>query len=124
MLKDFLVREPLKIQFRAESFNLTNTPHFANPGNNVSSRILNADGTERVLQPHEDDYQNNAMTVGGGTRVFGAQAWRFLPTDFAMASTYGAPPGSSLADWPIGYDDLAPYYQRAEWEIGVDLAAR
>ena len=59
------------------------------------------------------------MTVGGGTRVFGAQAWRFLPTDFAMASTYGTPPGSSLADWPISYDDLAPYYQRAEWEIGV-----
>jgi choline dehydrogenase-like flavoprotein len=51
--------------------------------------------------------------------VFGAQAWRFLPADFAMASTYGIPPGSSLADWPIGYADLAPYYQRAEWEIGV-----
>jgi len=81
--------------------------------------FVDADGAERVIQPHEDDYQNNAMTVGGGTRVFGAQAWRFLPTDFAMASTYGAPPGSSLADWPIGYDDLAPYYQRAEWEIGV-----
>ena len=59
------------------------------------------------------------MAVGGGTRVYGAQAWRFLPTDFAMASTYGVPPGSSLADWPIGYDDLAPYYERAEWEIGV-----
>jgi choline dehydrogenase-like flavoprotein len=81
--------------------------------------FVDADGAERVVQPHEDDYQNNAMTVGGGTRVFGAQAWRFLPTDFAMASTYGTPPGSSLADWPIGYDDLAPYYQRAEWEIGV-----
>src|SRR5215207_3727099 len=23
------------------------------------------------------------------------------------------------ADWPISYADLAPYYQRAEWEIGV-----
>jgi choline dehydrogenase-like flavoprotein len=76
-------------------------------------------GVEHVIAPHEDDYQNNAMTVGGGTRVFGAQAWRFLPTDFAMASTYGTPPGSSLTDWPITYDDLAPYYQRAEWEIGV-----
>ena len=81
--------------------------------------FVDASGAERVVQPHEDDYQNNAMTVGGGTRVFGAQAWRFLPTDFAMASAYGAPHGSSLADWPIGYADLAPYYQRAEWEIGV-----
>ena len=23
------------------------------------------------------------------------------------------------ADWPFGYDELAPYYERAEWEIGV-----
>ena len=65
--------------------------------------FVDADGAERVIPPHNDDYQNNAMTVGGGTRVFGAQAWRFLPTDFAMASTYGIPPGSSLADWPISH---------------------
>ncbi len=76
-------------------------------------------GQERVLQPHEDGYQNNAAAVGGGTRVFGAQAWRFLPQDFQMATTYGVPADSSLADWPIGYDDLAPYYERAEWELGV-----
>jgi hypothetical protein len=37
------------------------------------------------------------MTVGGGTRVYGAQAWRFTPEDFAMATTYGLPDGSGLA---------------------------
>jgi choline dehydrogenase-like flavoprotein len=57
--------------------------------------------------------------VGGGTRVFGAQAWRFCPEDFRMASTYGIPDGSSLADWPISYEDLEPDYDRAEWELGV-----
>jgi len=57
--------------------------------------------------------------VGGGTRVYGAQAWRFLPQDFRMASLYGIPTGSSLADWPINYADLEPYYERTEWEIGV-----
>ena len=36
-----------------------------------------------------------------------------------MASRYGVPAGSSLTDWPITYDDLAPYYEQAEWEIGV-----
>lgn len=76
-------------------------------------------GKEHVVRPNEGAYQNNAMTVGGGTRVYGAQAWRFMPRDFRMASTYGAPEGSSLADWPISYDDLEPYYERAEWEIGV-----
>ncbi len=76
-------------------------------------------GYAHVLQPHEGGYQNNAATVGGGTRVYGGQAWRFMPQDFRMASTYGVPEGSSLADWPISYADLEPYYERAEWEIGV-----
>lgn len=76
-------------------------------------------GEEHVVRPNQGFYHNNAMTVGGGTRVYGAQAWRFLPEDFLMASIYGVPDGSSLADWPITYETLAPYYDRAEWEIGV-----
>lgn len=77
------------------------------------------DGSERISLPFEGEYHNNAMTVGGGTRVYGAQAWRFHPDDFRMASRYGVPEGSSLADWPISYDELEPYYTRAEWEVGV-----
>jgi len=46
-------------------------------------------------------------------------AWRYHPLDFRMRSTYGAPEGSTLEDWPISYDDLEPYYEKAEWEIGV-----
>ncbi len=57
--------------------------------------------------------------VGSGTLVYGGMAWRFLPDDFRMASRYGVPAGSSLTDWPIAYDDLEPWYDRAEWEIGV-----
>ena len=56
---------------------------------------------------------------GGGTRVYGAQAWRFMAEDFAMASTYGIPDGSALADWPIRYDEMEPFYTQAEYEIGV-----
>ncbi len=76
-------------------------------------------GRARTIRPHEGGYHNNAACVGGGTRVYGAQAWRFMPQDFRMASTYGVPQGSSLADWPISYEDLEPYYERAEWEVGV-----
>jgi choline dehydrogenase-like flavoprotein len=36
-----------------------------------------------------------------------------------MASHYGIPEASALADWPFGYDELEPYYEQAEWEIGV-----
>ena len=24
-----------------------------------------------------------------------------------------------MADWPISYDELEPYYTKAEWELGV-----
>src|SRR5690606_39255974 len=34
-------------------------------------------------------------------------------------SVYGAVEGSTLDDWPITYFDLEPYYEKAEWEIGV-----
>ena len=76
-------------------------------------------GVSRIVKPHEPDYHNNAACVGGGTRVYGAQAWRFLPDDFRMATKYGVPQGSSLADWPISYKTLEPFYERVEWELGV-----
>ena len=47
--RQFSVRDRLTLQFRAEVFNLTNTPHFANPARNVSNLQLNADGTIRNL---------------------------------------------------------------------------
>lgn len=81
--------------------------------------IIFPNGEEQLTSPYDGNYHNNAMTVGGGTRVYGAQAWRFHPDDFRMASRYGIPDGSTLSDWPISYDDLEPYYDRAEWEVGV-----
>ena len=73
----------------------------------------------RVIRPHERGYQNNAACLGSGTRVYAGQAWRFMPQDFRMASVYGIPAGSSLADWPISYEDVLPYYQKVEREIGI-----
>lgn len=94
--------------------------HNAGPDIEGNPRVgVNTWGQTTLIRPHEGGYQNNAACVGGGTRVYGAQAWRFLETDFRMASTYGVPEGSSLADWPITYADLEPCYDRAEWEIGV-----
>jgi choline dehydrogenase-like flavoprotein len=76
-------------------------------------------GTAHTVLPSEGAYQNNAACVGGGTLSYGAQAWRYMPQDFKMRTTYGAPVGSSLEDWPITYDDLEPFYDKAEYEIGV-----
>ncbi|WUJ70579.1 GMC family oxidoreductase N-terminal domain-containing protein [Kribbella soli] len=82
-------------------------------------RISVVDGVRSEVLPPDGGWGNNAFTVGGGTRVYGAQAWRFVPRDFRMATTYGVPEGSALADWPISYDDLEPYYSLAEQRFGV-----
>jgi choline dehydrogenase-like flavoprotein len=80
---------------------------------------VDLEGRERVVAPSEGNYSNNAACVGGGTFSYGAMAWRFMEKDFRMRSTYGSVAGSTLDDWPISYDDLEPYYETAEWEMGV-----
>ncbi len=103
--------------------------HNAGPDINGNPRVFVPDPSTPdfavSIRPHEAGYNNNAATVGGGTRVYGAQAWRFVEKDFRMASTYGVPDGSSLSDWPILYADLEPFYEQAEQELGVcgDAAA-
>jgi choline dehydrogenase-like flavoprotein len=90
------------------------------PDDDGNPRVLvDSKGTAREVLPSDGSYNNNAACVGGGTLSYGAQAWRFMPQDFRMRSTYGAPEGSSLEDWPISYDDLEPFYDKAEHEIGV-----
>lgn len=94
--------------------------HNTGPDLDGNPRVfVDRDEVEHVVAPHDGRYQNLAAAVGSGTLVYGAQAWRFHRDDFHMASIYGVPEGSSLVDWPIGYDELAPWYEQAEWAIGV-----
>ncbi|MFN8135138.1 MAG: hypothetical protein U0Z17_07900 [Bacteroidales bacterium] len=57
--------------------------------------------------------------MGSGTVTYGALAWRFMKEDFRMKSVYGHVAGSTIEDWPISYEDLEPFYEKAEWELGV-----
>jgi len=64
--------------------------------------------------------------VGGTTLHYWAQSWRLNPWDFAVVSEtkrrYGAsrmPKGSTVEDWPFGLDELEPYYDKVEYEVGV-----
>ena len=52
--------------------------------------------------------------VGGRTNHWGRIALRFAPADFRARSTDGM--GD---DWPITYEEIAPYYDKVESYIGV-----
>ena len=79
--------------------------------------------TTRAVPITNQNYGNQA---GGGTVHYGALSWRFHEDDFRARSQtierYGAstiPEDSSLTDWPLTYADLEPFYDRAEYELGV-----
>jgi choline dehydrogenase-like flavoprotein len=61
----------------------------------------------------------NAVCVGGATVVMSGFFHRLQPVDFRLRSAFGPVEGASVADWPISYDDLEPYYDRVEKIVGV-----
>src|SRR5690349_15335594 len=57
--------------------------------------------------------------VGGGSVYCGAMAWRFRGESFPLRSLVGSLDGGTLEEWPLTYDDLAPLYEKAEYELDV-----
>jgi choline dehydrogenase-like flavoprotein len=64
---------------------------------------------------------NNTRLLGGTTHHWMGIALRMMRADFECETRY-----QQGTNWPFGYDTLRPYYERAEWEIGVaaDRAAQ
>ena len=48
--------------------------------------------------------------VGGNSKVYGAALFRLLPSDFGEVRH----PGGIAPAWPLSYEDMEPYYVRAE----------
>ena len=64
--------------------------------------------------------------VGGTTMHYWAQSWRLNPWDFNVVSAtrerYGVnriPTDSTVEDWPFGYEELEPYYEKVEYAVGI-----
>jgi choline dehydrogenase-like flavoprotein len=59
-------------------------------------------------------WQGRTRVIGGRTNVWGRQSYRLGDLDFKAASYdgYGE-------DWPLGYADLAPYYDLVEDYVGI-----
>ena len=64
--------------------------------------------------------------VGGTSLHYWGQSWRLNPWDFRVVSEttrrYGRgriPANSTVEDWPFGLEELEPYYDTVEYEVGI-----
>ena len=82
---------------------------------NWSSKVVNIQGKYAAKEvwrdrDGEDLHPHTNYWVGGNTKFYGAALFRLRKQDFGEIRHHG---GVSPA-WPISYDDLEPYYTRAE----------
>jgi choline dehydrogenase-like flavoprotein len=110
-------------QYRAAGFKVPNSPYYS-PADAPSPNVLDIrklspgslpDDTGYFVQdgplPFATDYQRSQ----GGTMLHWlGTCLRMVPADFEAASRYG-----HGRDWPLGYDELDPWYEKAELELGV-----
>jgi choline dehydrogenase-like flavoprotein len=91
-------------------------PRAVNVEGRYATREVWRDSDGQPLHPHTN------YNVGGNTKFYGAALFRLRREDFGEIRHHG---GTSPS-WPIGYDDLEPYYTEAErlyqvhGERGVD----
>jgi len=72
-----------------------------------------------VARSFVGDVNSLPTVVGGGTIHWDAKTPRFWKQDFKGLSLYGPVPDANVADWPITYDDLAPFYDVIEDKLPV-----
>jgi choline dehydrogenase-like flavoprotein len=72
------------------------------------------DGEPYTTAPESRFRWFRSRIVGGRTNHWGRIALRYAPVDFRARSTDGM--GD---DWPLTYDEIAPYYDKVESYIGV-----
>lgn len=61
----------------------------------------------------------NGNIVGGSSNFMSGMLHRMHPDDFRLKSKYGEIKGANVIDWPIGYEDMEPYYALAEELVGI-----
>lgn len=75
----------------------------------------NPDESRYLIQTGPNPYRSDYVRAAGGTTLHWlGTCLRMLPEDFDTKTRFDVG-----RDWPIGFDDLRPYYERAEREIGV-----
>jgi len=75
---------------------------------------------ETFIEDQRDEHErfglrgSRLFVKGGTTNHWGGETPRFKPEDFELKSRTGYG-----ADWPISYNELSPYYAKAEANLGI-----
>jgi choline dehydrogenase-like flavoprotein len=110
-------------QYRAAGFKVPNSPYYSPPDvpspNVLDIRKLTPgsvpDDTGYFVQDGPMPFGSDYLRAQGGTMLHWlGTCLRMVPADFEMDSRYG-----HGVDWPLSYEDLSPFYDRAELELGV-----
>jgi len=92
--------------------------HFLGPDPMLEPRTFRR-GPEDGERIHVGGVNTIPSTVGGGGVHADGKVPRFREEDFRLLSTLGPQPEGEVADWPLTYDELEPYYSEVERLIGV-----
>ena len=76
-------------------------------------------GTWRVAKDFPNLPAWICKTVGGTTTHWAGASLRFQPQEFRVRTEYGEVAGANLLDWPLTYEEMDPYYTKAEDKMGV-----
>jgi choline dehydrogenase-like flavoprotein len=110
-------------QYRAAGFKVPNSPYYSPPDapspNVLDIRKLSPgslpDDTGYFVQDGPLPFSTDYLRSQGGTMLHWlGTCLRMVPHDFDMASRYGRG-----RDWPLEYDEMRPWYEQAEFELGV-----
>jgi gluconate 2-dehydrogenase alpha chain len=92
--------------------------HFLGPDPLVEPRTFRTHPSDGD-RTHIGEVNSVPTTVGGGGTHADGKVPRFRPDDFRLLSLLGPQPDADVADWPLDYDELEPFYAQVEKAIGV-----
>ena len=99
-------------RYYAAPFKTPESPYAATP---EADFPLTIDPGHWYRQSGPDPFKSTYLKgVGGTTWHWLGTCLRLVPNDFRLRSHYGRG-----VDWPLGYDQLEPFYLQAERELGV-----
>lgn len=78
-----------------------------------------AEADDGVARSAQGALSQLGAAVGGTSMHHNAKFPRFWRRDFTQYSDLGPVEGGQVADWPVTYDDLAPYSDEVEARVGV-----